>query len=310
MRFIEIVKKIINKVFVKLVSVRLALDIKTRRMAMVDNDTACHWIVFSKDRVMQLHAFLSSFFEKVDGSFPVTVLYTFSSSRHEKSYDDLSRMFGAKVKFIKETSFRRQLIDLVSSVQERKIIFFCDDGVVVEDVSLESMTKYNPRVIMGSLLRGMDWTYCFAYAKDQALPGFKEGVIDDSRFLVWRWGEATESPDWSYPLSVGGHIFSKDELLLILKSIKFKAPNSLEGNMQAFKPLFLKRYGICFRKTQLGSVPVNIVNTEIVDNLITGEYSADELLEKWESGLRIKHEVYYGKNALDIYSTKMQFVDR
>jgi hypothetical protein len=135
-------------------------------------------------------------------------------------------------------------------------------------------------------------------------------VVQDKDKLVWVWDKAVKSPDWSYPLAVGGHFFLKKELLVMLKYIRFKAPNSLEGNLQIFKKYFFKRYGVSYTKSHLASIPINIVNSEVLTNPVMGDFSVDELLEKWEQGYRLSYEDYYHKTANEILKIDLCFVKR
>jgi hypothetical protein len=54
-----------------------------------------------------------------------------------------------------------------------------------------------------------------------------------------------DSPDWEYPLTVAGHLFSIKEMQIILNFIDFKAPNSLESNeSSSAKPSVLNKTNI------------------------------------------------------------------
>ena len=77
-----------------------------------------------------------------------------------------------------------------------------------------------------------------------------------------------------------------------------------------FLDIFNQRYGICYPRTKLGSLPVNIVNTEITTNAISGDYTVDSLLDKWDKGLRIEYEKYFGLEYIDVLNTKFNFVKR
>ena len=73
-------------------------------------------LVFSKDRAMQLDATLSSFFRQaVDAdSAQMVVLFRTSSDRHAAQYAELEREYRGRVRFVPETQFRRQLLQLLN----------------------------------------------------------------------------------------------------------------------------------------------------------------------------------------------------
>lgn len=287
------------------------LSLRINHVNIIDNDINVEWIIFSKNRAIQLHAFISSYFKKVINPCTLNIIYTASNQSHKESYDELIEIFRNKnVNFIWETNFRSQLIKLLENISSSKIIFFCDDGLVTESFDMNDISKFNPLACVPSLYRGMDLTYCFAKQRKQDLPKFMDNIIPDQDKKVWIWKDIPNSPDWAYPLSVGGNLFSRHELLLMLNYIDFKGPNSLEAGLQCFLDIFNIRYGICYNKTPLGSIPANIVNSEILTNKTTNDLSADDLLYKWNQGYRIKYENYYGKNVEIIYQSKLEFVER
>ena len=66
-------------------------------------DATCEGIVFSKDRAMQLHGLLSSYFAQVKNPVKLYILYTTSHARHAESYKELERLFAdKKIVFITE----------------------------------------------------------------------------------------------------------------------------------------------------------------------------------------------------------------
>src|SRR5258705_11456418 len=59
-------------------------------------DLSCEGIVFSKDRALQLHALLSSYFLYVKNPVRLYVLYKTSNERHDRSYEELKIQFREK----------------------------------------------------------------------------------------------------------------------------------------------------------------------------------------------------------------------
>lgn len=285
------------------------LDLRTGNSLLIDNNSSCECILFSKDRAMQLHALLSSYYENAINPAPIHLLYTYSDERHKQSYDEIKESFvDKKIDFIFETNFKKQILDLIKNMNSSKFFFLNDDTIIKEKFDVKDFAKYNPLVAVSSLLKGLDQTRNTTYI--QELPQFIDGIISDSDKKCWVWESCPNSPDWSYPLSVGGNLFSTKEMAVLLDMMYFKGPNTLEGNLnKEYSYLFKKRYGICYNKTIIGSIPCNIVSSES-GCLTTGIFSVDELLEKWNNGYRIKHEDFYGKNFDDIIYAKFQFVKR
>ena len=273
-----------------------------------NNNVAC--IVFSKDRVMQLHAFLTSFYEKITPSITAHVLYHTSNDDHQQAYDDLQQLHsGMPIRFHRQTdnkSFRNNLIALLTAFQESRIIFFVDDIVVTEKIDLNDLLRFNPDKFVPSLRMGLNIRKNYTTNTEQPLPNFQNEPGNDSDKIVWLWREGIL--DWGYPLSVDGHIFSRHELLSIIKLIHFSAPNTLEDALQAFNPLFTNRLGIAYTKSKILNIPCNKVQEE--NKNFCGDIHQDSLLKKWQDGLAIDLTNIYGHNnnspheEIDIRFTK------
>ncbi len=74
--------------------------------------------------------------------------------------------------------------------------------------------------------------------------------------------------------------------------LSFAAPNSFEDQLQIFKPLFDKRYGIGYKKSRIVNIPCNRVQQEM--NNLSGSTHPDELLAKWQNGYQIDYKRIYG----------------
>jgi|GEM_PF-641661 len=285
--------------------------VQTKQLSIIDNEMSCEAICFSKDRVMQLHALLMSYYKYVKNPVKLTVLYTFSNERHQATYDSLIKLFvGYNICFVKEKDFKNDLESLLNSIEAKKCFFMTDDALFIDDVDLADFIKYNPSEAIPCLTKGLDLTYCFTYDWQQALPRFIYNSEVALNQKCWNWGEVPEtSPDWAYPLSLDATLFEKTEVEIIIKNTLYKAPNTLESNMQFYLELFNYRKGICFDKVKYVNVPCNLVQTEI-PNKTTGEYDIEFLLEKWEQGYRIHFEEYYQQDCKVVQKSRYNFVKR
>ena len=277
-----------------------------------NNDTNAYFVIFSKDRAMQLHALIESYLRKVENLKEMYILYTCSNDEHEKSYCELILFYidNPIINFIKEKNFRKDLVKLIQGKKYSKIILGADDAIFSKYLDMNDFCQINPIYAVGSLYRGLDLSFCFAFNKEQPMPNFYN-LTNDKFFnnkLVWKWDKAIESPDWAYPIAVG-NMFDKDELLLMLKNTFFKAPNSLEGNLQIWLPFYIHRLGISYKYTVLSSTPINLVNNEVINNTSNG-YSVEELLLKWNNGYRIFYEEFDSLDATQTPFQKINFVLR
>jgi len=264
-------------------------------------------IVFSKDRAMQLHAFLSSYHDKVVHRGVMYVLYKASDERQKKSYVELQSIFtDAGYVFIEEVAFRTQLLELCENAEAGKILFYVDDMLFTHNLDYDAVRKVDTSRYILALTRGRDLTYSIVLQKSLTIPQFYEKVVG---FESFRWNETSENSDWTFPLGVSGYMFGRSEVASMLKAMDFKAPNSLEAGMQMFLPLFMDRFGLCTEHAICTCVPANLVQSEWT-NLNLGTFSIDELLSLWEAGKMIDCHEFYGK-PMHVTQTQMYtFIDR
>jgi len=248
-------------------------------------------VVFSKDRPMQLHALLSSYFEKVRDPAPLYLIYKALDPRYGKAYAEVIKAFSGRLAgAFPDVSFRETLISVLDKINAEKIFFLVDDIVFIEDMDFADFAKFDTRFFVPSLRMGNNLRYCYAADKNMPLPKFLPGTIADRDKACWRWGDG--SYEWGYPLSVDGHLFTTLEVRVMAQRIDFQAPNSFESGLQRFKPLFRKRYGVCYLKSKIVNIPCNIVQKEISNR--HGNMDPLFLLEKWNSGLQIDYKKLYG----------------
>ena len=264
-------------------------------------------IVFSKDRAMQLHAFLKSYTEMVSARGTVYILYKASNERHARSYEVLREIFGSEdFQFIEEADFRKQLIQVCENSTAQMIALYVDDVIIIRKVDYGKIIHIDALENVVSLGRGKELDYSVVLKKKLVLPEFTH---QPDGFEYFRWDYTDEYNDWTYPIGVGANFFDRDELVVMLKGIDFKAPNSLEMNLQVYKQMFIHRFGVCMEHTCCVAVHANLVQSEMV-NPDLGTFSIDELLSKWEAGFMIDLHQFYGKSGAVAQLHAYEFIKR
>lgn len=244
-------------------------------------------IVFSKDRAMQLHALLSSYFHYTKNAAPLIILFTCSNAEHEKAYQILKTEFVLfSVIFITESNFRSDLQNIIRNIKADRIFFMTDDALFVSEYDLDNCLRFNPIDYIFSLRLGRDFDFCYTYNISQKIPAFHSEELGEIQLNSWIWNDMKGSPDWIYPLSVDATVFYKKEIEALIEIMPFKNPNSLEAQMQHYNSLFLYRKGICYSTTKYVNIPCNIVQTEY-KNVSTNLFSTNELLQNFLNGKRI-----------------------
>ena len=264
-------------------------------------------IVFSKDRAMQLHAFLSSYIQMVSGRGTMYVLYRGSDERHAQSYRELAAEFcGEDFVFVLETDFKAQLREISDQSAASVIGLFVDDMLFIRAVDYHRILEFDLLKQVVTLSRGKDLEYSQVLKKHLTLPPFARAGDD---FLSFKWNYADEYSDWTYPIGVSGYFFARDEWVVMLRSIDFKAPNSLEGNLQVYRPLFLDREGVCPDQISCVCIHANLVQTECV-NPTLGTFSVEELLARWQDGLAIDLSFHRGSSGGEVQFKPYLFTER
>ncbi|MDD4637162.1 MAG: hypothetical protein PHV66_06095 [Bacteroidales bacterium] len=291
----KIVKWLDRKGFVLIRKQRYLQDIRFDRdveeACLIQPQQECiDSIVFSKDRAMQLHAFLSSYLQQAKGCHTMYILYKASDDRHRKSYRELEALFvKAPFVFVEETDFRRQMIELVSNSAAKSIALYVDDMVFLRSVDYNALIKLPTRKYVVALSRGKDLVESVVLQRKVELPEFEK--LSDG-LLSFRWDCFNYLSDWTYPLGVSGYIFGKSELSVLFSQIEFKAPNSLEIAMQRYKSFFQSRQGVCYPTIACCCVHANLVQTGCVNPTLE-TFSVQQLLERWEQGECIDLTPFY-----------------
>ncbi len=258
--------------------------------ALLDDNNSLMSVVFSKDRAMQLHAFLKSYFENVANYSPIFILYKASDDRHKASYLTLETEFKSKgAYFIEELNFRKQLIELLQNEQYGKVIFFVDDMIVTHTLDFSVIKEVDTNNYILALSRGKDLTYSMVLEKTLVLPNFEKY---NQELYSFDWNYTEEYSDWTFPLGVSGYMFGRKQMLAMLLSIDFKAPNTFEWALQVFIEHFITKKGLCTLHATCACVHANLVQTEGTSPDL-GTFSVGELLDKWEEGKRIDVAEFY-----------------
>lgn len=235
-------------------------------------------IVFSKDRAAQLDLFLRS----MEEYFPeyyyhnFNIIYTYSNQKFKKGYEELIKLYN-NVKFIKETDFKKNILNKINKNIDYTV-FFVDDIIWKEPFSTEDNEfhtfEVNKDILCLSLRLNPNLNYCYTANKSMSLPKtYNKGI--------WEW--KGESGDYGYPMSLDGHIFRTKEILPYLKKLNYKNPNSLEGSLASF-PLSNPKM-ICYDKSKIVNNAINKVQTNNPNR--HGNVTADYINNKFLEGYMI-----------------------
>jgi len=212
-------------------------------------------IIFSKNRACQLNLLLDSIKKNSNGLFNVTnVLYTFDNDEFRIGYNILKSRYPT-VNFIKENNFKEDLLILIKKEYETTT-FLVDDAIIYSPIPILPQTVLNTitsDIICFSLRLGKNCSYSHPANTHYSFNNYEE------KNSIIRFNWKNQEGDFNYPLSTDGHIYQTNIIKNLIMPLNFNNPNQLESSLQ-FKLNNIPTYMVCFKKSTVVSVPVNIVN--------------------------------------------------
>lgn len=272
----------------------------------IDESLLAEGLIFSFNRPVQLHALLTSYFEKVQNPVPLYVQYGAKGEAFEAAYEDVKSEFEGKgVTFIKEANFKEDLLTLLDSLKARKIFFLVDDIIFINDVDMKDFCSFDPKQVMPNLRMNPDMDFSYT-RQEKTLPPSNFVELEGEK-LQFKWGDA--SGEWNYPMSVDGHLFDTNEIIAISKCTSYKAPNTYEGALMQFYDYVKDRPAVCYTESKLFNNPCNKVQTE--NDNVSGDISPESLLKRWNEGECIDVSTLYGfKNTAPHQEVAFTFKQR
>jgi len=245
------------------------------------------FIIFSKDRPMQLDLLLRSiceFAKPSDSIGNIAVVYRASTNNLSDDYKQLSHEYPS-VSFLSQRvgfDFKLILIRLVLS-SPNLICLLVDDNVFISSIDLTcpaNILRENDSSTF-SLRLGENIKYSYMLRTKTPPPSLTQ-VLMDHRVLSWSWRQG--EGDWSYPMSLDGNIYSKRFLFPYLLLLNYRTPSQLESALASFASPSPVSY--CFRQSSLINIPHSIVQTDFLSNRSMGKSNL-ELVSLYRDGRRI-----------------------
>ncbi|NLC93273.1 MAG: DUF1792 domain-containing protein [Treponema sp.] len=173
-------------------------------------------IVFSKDRPLQLHAYLESLQHFSDAKLEtISVLYCKTPN---VNYEKVINAFP-QIQWIEENNFYTNLLSLVSTAKD-KILFGCDDVVFTDHFSIETAS---------SVLDTNDQIFGFSFrlgTNIQPLP-YKHAVVENN--IIWNWMIA-DTNQYNYPWELDCTLYRKTDIEQMIAKLgkQINNPNYFE----------------------------------------------------------------------------------
>jgi len=246
-----------------------------------------HYIIFSKNRPMQLDLLVRSLQSKI-GPDRITVLIS-TTPKYKEGYLKFEQS-NKNIEVIMENNFMKQVIEIVKSSDKDFISFLVDDIIFYKKPD-RPYFNYSDSIVCFSPRIGLDHNYCHP-AKSRYTPLRELGSCKTEDKIQYNWKWMGMPFDIGYPFSLDGNIFESSIIKRSVLSCRpFSNPNTLEDSLVYFNPVIgqLKNKEMsCFEKSFLVNVPANRVNSTH-PNLAGTEisYNEEDLQDLYLSGFII-----------------------
>lgn len=264
-------------------------------------------IVFSKDRPMQLHAYLESLIRLSDcEEEQIYVLY-----REERPirYDKVKSYFP-HIHWIAETCFSEQLQEIVSKSEEY-IMFGCDDVLFLDRFCFKDMEMYlsNHEQVLGFSLR-----------LGRNIHPLPKGMVHEDSFFTWNWTE--NSGHYGYPWELDCTLYRRKDILEVFREAgieNLKTPNYLESVPEDEPQRYFKRSRLAgyYEQNKAIVITVNRVQethkngvdsvhgSDVISLFIKYQYE-DRLLDLAEISKMKRTEIHVGSSYLKLTSSAVK----
>lgn len=243
-------------------------------------------VIFSYDRPLQLFALLESVHKWGSHLGRISVICRTSNEEYARAYEEIHKTFPHVIFFPQSQRAHADFKTLTLSAIYTKasksdyVVFAVDDILIKEEIDFKkcalALEKTQANGFFLRLAPHVD--YCYSLNKPQSRPQL---LALEEDLLVWQFKKG--KGDWAYPHSLDMTIYKKSVIEKDLREMEYIHPNQLESAWAKRAPQ--SRIGICFDRTKMVNIPLNIVN--ISSNRHMEGFSTEELLEKFHAGLKI-----------------------
>ena len=237
-------------------------------------------LVWSKDRPAQLDALLTSL-RKYIPSF-ISVLYKYSNDSFREGYEICKRDHQF-INFHEEKDFYKDTIEL--SEISSAVCYTTDDTVVFNSViSLQEIRDNLSDSSVFSFRLGYNTVVQNHFCSILQPPLIPDKV--ERNLLFWNPNNRFYNGcNYGYPHALDMHMYRTSYIIPLLKSIKFKTTNELEGSLQKFN----SRISTLFSPKESVAVNIPINNISGITKTNNRSISPEQLNQEYLNGKRLKY---------------------
>jgi len=252
-------------------------------------------IVFSKDRPMQLHAYLESLLLFSDAQRnDITVLYC------QTPQINYARVIAAfpDIRWVKEQNFHADLIQAIDASKDF-IIFGCDDVVFTGPFNL-GFAK--------DVLSKNDDIFGFSFRLGGNIQPAPKDISDSNQYLKWSW-QAAAALHYNYPWELDCTLYRKIDIqqMLAAHGELIKSPNYFEGDFAGNIKKYISRPNLACLNERSKAIVITVNTVQNThqngfdDKKQTDIYSLSDLYNKKNNKLDVmaissvpNHKIHVG----------------
>lgn len=224
-------------------------------------------IVFSKDRPMQLNAYIESLLHFSDLS-PSQIIILYRESK-AIPYEKLLHKFSDCI-WIKESKFDDDLREAINICNDH-VMFGCDDVVFTGKLDLNKCIKY---------LNSHNELFGISLRLGNNISPYPEFLNKSSDFHVWDWS-STDVAHYNYPWELDATLYRKIDIQNIINQIgHIKSPNFLESLVADRSKSLISKRLLAFEGSRSKAIVITVnrvqeTHPNVVDETIN--YSIERL---------------------------------
>lgn len=260
-------------------------------------------IIFSYHRPLQLYALLESIEEYVTGINNAYIIYRTDNDNFETGYQEVFSRFSF-VTSLKQTinemhnNFYELMMGILEYSKNDYCLFAVDDMIVKDyfDIkeAIDALEQTESYAFFYRL--GLHLSICYPHVKPNEPNSGKQPVPPvekiSENMVSWKFNEGVG--DWNYPNNVDMTLYRRKDILDAFNNIpRLENPNKIEEFWSRRYPKNKK--GLCYKNSKVINIPMNIVQ-EVHPNRQMGLFTAEELLNFFNQGLKINIDILYKIN--------------
>jgi hypothetical protein len=273
-------------------------------------------IVFSYNRALQLHAFLSSFYKHFKTpDYELNVIYNSGGGDFEKAYLELQLEFPNAIftrrskiekipskyffsykkniyRYIKHQNLRKHLTNfkelvehIVSKSRYDAVAFFTDDSIFYKDIAID-------KEVISKVGTDKNFESVFSLRHGLNLLPQPASILqyNEDNYYWDLVPSPVELVHWTHLFSIDGHVYPRQLLLPVFKKLNYVNPNSFEGFVNDY--ITTEKTNVCTKlifpeQSVLIGFELNKVQTFANNNNLN--FSVESLNNKFMDGYRLRY---------------------